>query len=177
MEIDLRELSLGLNQLLLEASAEELGLSDVDVSFLAPVRVQLDVTKVETGVMVKGEILFRIWGECCRCLETFERDLSAEIGLLFERRAETSFEKWVGSPDDDLKIVAPEECILDIGESVREAVLLELPMKFMCSEECAGLCPICGTNLNSELCDCSDEQMDSAWSALESLRETLTNQE
>jgi len=176
MEIDLRALARGENRLVLEASAEELDLLEQDVALLGPIRVHLNVTKVEAGVTVKGEILFRVQTECFRCLEMFERDIPAGINLLFERRIETSYERWVGSPDDDLKVIPPEECLVEIGESVREAILLELPMKLLCSDECAGLCSTCGTNLNTTTCDCGDAETAPEWSALSDLKESLMKQ-
>lgn len=174
MEIDLRKLAWGENHLVMEAPAEELELQIQEVAFPEPIQVRLNVMKVDGGVTIRGEILCRIKTECFRCLETFEQDIPAEIGLLFERREETPYERWVGSPDDDLKIIPPEECLIDIGEAVREALLLELPMKLICSEECAGLCPTCGTNRNASMCDCGDVQPTSAWAALEELKESLT---
>ena len=177
MEIDLRKLAWGENRLVLEAPAEELELQSQEIAFPEPIRVHLTVTKVEAGVTVRGEILCHIETECFRCLKTFEQDIPAEIGLLFERREKTSYEQWVGSPDDDLKVIPPEECLIDIGEAVREALLLELPMKLICSEECAGLCPICGTDRNASTCDCDDARPTSAWAALEELKESLMNSE
>ena len=67
------------------------------------------------------------------------------------------------SPDDNLDLTAWS----------RDAVALALPEKILCRADCAGLCPMCGKNLNEEPHEHEEEHSDSRWSALESLREKL----
>ena len=77
--------------------------------------------------------------------------------------------------EDDLVLLADaEEGAYDILPRVREAVILELPMRFLCSEDCKGLCPLCGANLNRGPCACGDREQDPRW---EPLKKLLNNDE
>jgi len=60
--------------------------------------------------------------------------------------------------------------VADLTDMVRQELLLALPMKPLCSEECKGLCPRCGVNLNIETCDCRVKGMDSRWEGLKDLK-------
>ncbi|HUP28016.1 MAG TPA: DUF177 domain-containing protein, partial [Chloroflexia bacterium] len=60
--------------------------------------------------------------------------------------------------------------MMDLSEPVRQAILVALPMKPLCREDCKGLCPNCGANWNDGLCDCTPEQMDNHWVGLRELR-------
>jgi uncharacterized protein len=60
-----------------------------------------------------------------------------------------------------------------LEDVLREQVLLALPLKAICREDCKGLCPHCGRNLNQELCNCAEASEDPRWSALKDIREKL----
>jgi uncharacterized protein len=79
------------------------------------------------------------------------------------------------NPDgvDELRTPYLEDDNLDLGSWSRDAVALELPDKILCRADCAGLCPMCGKNLNDEPHEHEEERSDSRWAALESLREQL----
>jgi uncharacterized protein len=72
--------------------------------------------------------------------------------------------------EEELDVVFLEEPILDLEQLAIEQVALALPMRFVCSEECAGLCPRCGANLNeADSCTCEPE-VDPRWEALKGLK-------
>jgi uncharacterized protein len=62
---------------------------------------------------------------------------------------------------------------MELGDSIREQALLALPVKVVCREDCKGLCPRCGKNLNQESCNCSSQSEDPRWNALRDLRDKL----
>jgi uncharacterized protein len=74
---------------------------------------------------------------------------------------------------DELRTPYLHDDNLDLTAWSRDAVALALPDKILCRDECAGLCPVCGKNLNNEPHTHDEEQADSRWSALEALREQL----
>jgi uncharacterized protein len=83
-----------------------------------------------------------------------------------------------GRPDDaefdeDLDSAYVEADRLDLGGWVRDAVAEMVPVTILCREDCAGLCPTCGANLNEAPCDCVVEETDSRWDALKGLAERL----
>ena len=96
----------------------------------------LRVSRVSGGALVSGSCRTVISGECGRCLDRVEREISAGEIEFFVDLAR-----------------APEE--VDISEDIRSELLLELPMILLCREDCRGLCPVCGKNLNRGKCSCT----------------------
>ena len=74
---------------------------------------------------------------------------------------------------EELRMAYLDDDNLDLGTWARDAIALELPDKILCRPDCAGLCPVCGKNLNDEPHEHAEETGDTRWSALESLREQL----
>jgi uncharacterized protein len=68
-----------------------------------------------------------------------------------------------------VQFISPNTHEIDLSFGVRESLLLALPMKVLCSEDCKGLCPHCGANLNEESCDCVAETIDPRWAELRKL--------
>jgi uncharacterized protein len=61
--------------------------------------------------------------------------------------------------------------MIDLADDVRQTVVLAVPLKLLCKEECKGLCPRCGADLNKELCICPPEALDARWETLRRFRE------
>ncbi|MCI0532052.1 MAG: DUF177 domain-containing protein, partial [candidate division Zixibacteria bacterium] len=71
--------------------------------------------------------------------------------------------------DDDYQFISKETISYDLNPRVREAMILILPIKPLCKEDCKGLCQLCGTNLNEKTCKCVKETADPRWSRLKEL--------
>jgi uncharacterized protein len=82
-------------------------------------------------------------------------------------------DKEVELQDRDAAISYYEGEGLELAEIVREQLLLAIPIKTVCREECKGLCPHCGKNLNSGECECAQGASDPRWEALKSLKDKL----
>lgn len=78
-------------------------------------------------------------------------------------------DKLANKDEDEFLLL--QDGLLDIGEYVRTAVILELPSRFLCREECKGLCPKCGADLNAATCSCGDKEPDPRWDALKTFFE------
>ena len=124
----------------------------------------LTISKATTGTVFELAFTARLHGPCFRCLG------DAVLQLPIAGR-----EYQATNPDgsDELQTPYLENDQLDLGAWARDALALELPDKILCREDCAGLCPVCGKNLNEEPHEHEEEATDSRWSALESLRERL----
>ena len=100
---------------------------------------------------------------CRRCLGPADGELVASLTEVFSGR---------GYEGDDGEEVHPiKGDAIDLGPSVHDALALELPLAPLCREDCGGLCPTCGTDLNVGACDCRTESIDPRWAALDVLRE------
>ena len=118
-----------------------------DVSFTAPVRVKGTVTD-NAGYMalsLTAEIDYT--SRCARCLE----DIFGTFTLNFNRTVAT---KGTLQDEDNDEYVIVNNGFLDIDRELVDDLLLEFPAKLLCKEECKGLCPKCGKNLNFGECDC-----------------------
>jgi uncharacterized protein len=128
------------------------------------VPAELGITRATTGTVFELAFTTRLHGPCYRCLE----DAVLEVPIAAREYQATNPE---GS--DELRNPYLEADNLDLGAWARDAVALALPDKILCRAECAGLCPVCGKNLNEEPHTHDEEQSDSRWSALEALRDEL----
>ena len=114
------------------------------------------------GVMVAGTVTAPWRGLCRRCASPIEGMLSIPVR---ERFSEPDVRG--GREDDEAYPIVGDE--LDLGPMVRDAVVLELPLAPLCREQCRGLCPQCGTDLNEGSCDCV-APLDPRWANLDVLR-------
>ena len=113
----------------------------------------LDISKVSGGALVSGEVETEVSGECGRCLAPVTRKV-----------ATGAFQFFVETP------AGMEVC--DISDEVRTEITLALPMNLVCRDDCRGLCPGCGADLNREKCSCKPEQSrgSGVWDALDGLK-------
>ena len=128
------------------------------------VPAELAITKATTGTVFQLGFTTRLHGPCYRCLE----DAVLEV-----RIAAREYQATNPDGSDELRNPYLEADNLDLGSWARDAVALALPDKILCRAECAGLCPVCGKNLNEEPHAHDEEHADSRWSALEALRDQL----
>lgn len=118
--------------------------------FQTPVRVKGELFNRAGVVTAKLDIRFTLHVACDRCLVDFTRDF--ELGLT--QILVTEQPQFESSLDWDAEHFVAENYRLDVDELVRSYLLLELPMKMLCKEDCRGLCPVCGANLNEGSCKC-----------------------
>ena len=118
-----------------------------DVSFTAPVRVSGSVTDNAGYMALKAKAEIDYSTSCARCL----KDIFGTFTLEFNRTVAT--QGTLQNEDDDSFVIV-KNGLLDIDHELVEDLLLEFPSKFLCKEECAGLCPKCGKDLNFGPCDC-----------------------
>lgn len=166
----LDELEEGSSRRELALEAGDLGLSDSQFRFAGPVQVELRINRSAQTFLVEGRIHWRISGECCRCLEPVEQGLEASLRLLLQRQQASAEGREAASEDEDVEILAPGAKQADLKERLREAVLLELPMRVYCRADCQGLCPQCGHNRNRGSCGCAPPKADPRWEALNKLK-------
>jgi uncharacterized protein len=136
----------------------------LQVSVEGVVRRRIDGFTVEGSVSCDGNLL------CCRCLTGVPWQVDESFAVELRPTSQRPVEEDVELDDGELEVVFCETESLDIDELAAEQVLLALPMKTVCSADCAGLCPSCGGNLNREgECRCEPEG-DPRWEALRGLK-------
>jgi uncharacterized protein len=152
LRIAFEDIPEGISNRELKCGTEQLGLEAEEVRFAGPVNAMLNLFRQGDKVFVKAKLSVDIESECARCLNTVHRTL--------ESSSENQYRPLPKMPRyllDDIGIRYYTEEYIDLSEDLRESLLLELPVKVVCSEDCRGLCPHCGQNLNEGKCDCSPE--------------------
>ncbi len=125
----------------------------------ADVVVDVVLESVPGGVVARGTVSAPWRGACRRCLDEATGEVGAEVLELFEEDHE---------PEETYPLLGDR---LDLEPLARDAVLLGLPLAPLCREECRGLCPACGANLNEGDCACEPGAKDPRWAALDALRD------
>ena len=128
------------------------------------VPAELAITKASTGLVFELGFEVRLHGPCFRCLDDAVLDLPISAREYQATNPEGS---------DELRTQYLVEDKLDLAAWSRDAIALSLPDKILCRPDCAGLCPVCGKNLNNEPHTHEEEASDSRWAALEGLRDRL----
>lgn len=148
---------------------EEISIPEMDYVGRAVGRVSL--MRSPRGVLVHADLIVRPRMTCARCLEEFDQPLSLVIDEEYAPQQDPLTGGAVEADPDDFRLDDHNE--LDLSEAVRQYEQAALPLQPICREQCAGLCPVCGQNLNERRCDCEQPEADNAWAGLASLSERL----
>lgn len=175
MKLDLRPLLAGERlltfdyELSLDIDPEDTSSFLYGVSFPSPMKVKGDITNTAGYMRMRLELSADYAANCARCL--------ASVGGTFS----LSLEKTVAPKDllcdvdedklDDYAII--ENGFLDMDEQLRAQLEMEFPARFLCREDCKGLCQRCGKNLNEGSCDCAEKEIDPRFAPLQKLLEKM----
>lgn len=187
MRIAVEDIREGVSTLEFACGSESIGLEAEGVCFTDPVTARLELFKQRDKVYVKAELSVAIELECARCLSPVNRTLEGTLEIQYRplpMKGVRSFRNPGGSrgqsslemaqyPLDDIGIGYYPDEYIDMSGDFRESLLLELPTKVVCSEDCKGLCPQCGQDLNEEKCNCCSEPEEVRASKLADLIEML----
>ena len=165
MKIQIGSLSEGLHEYQFETDAGDIDLGE---GFAGPVAVKVVLEKTGNQMRLTGSVSAAGSFPCDRCTREFSLPVSASYRMYYV----TEGGEFAGIDPSELQVVAPGSGWIDIQDDVRQTILLAVPLKLLCSDQCRGLCPHCGKNLNTESCSCTVEQEDTRWEALKPLRGT-----
>jgi uncharacterized protein len=127
------------------------------------VPAELTITRASTGTVFELSFHVRLHGPCYRCLEDAVLDLPISVR-----------EYQATAPEsDEMRTPYLEDDNLDLSAWARDALALELPDKILCRADCAGLCPVCGKDLNAEPHEHDEPKANTRWAALAELKDRL----
>jgi uncharacterized protein len=136
----------------------------------APVKLSFDLYKDKDQFRLDGRVETTLELPCSRCLEPFTLPIDQAFDLRYQPHSSNTGEGEREIEEDDLTTAFYDNEEIDLGQLMREQFYLALPMKPLCRDDCRGLCPVCGANLNRETCDCKPAWEDPRLAALKSLR-------
>jgi uncharacterized protein len=162
--IKITNLSNGVHWLDFDKSVVDLGLDD---SFTGSVKtkIKLDKSIHQIIISAESEAIQKFVCDRCSCDSESEIRCSFQLVYIFSSRTQES-------EDANVKYITPDVDKIDFSVDLKEYLLISLPMKNLCSEECKGLCPICGNNLNMKECNCKMEIFNDIWEPLKKLKDS-----
>ncbi|HUU29698.1 MAG TPA: DUF177 domain-containing protein [archaeon] len=148
----------------------ELGFkNEADFNFSGPLGLDLRISTTDKLTFyVSGQVRFRVSGECRRCLKAVFQHQTTEVKGVFA--FPEALEKLnLSEEEQETEGIFPleqDEKQIDLTGLVRECVVLDYPHYLLCSDDCKGLCPNCGADLNLEPCNCEQKSIDLRWEKL-----------
>lgn len=124
-------------------------------------------------IRLVGEFDGKVETRCARCLDPVSTTVHEDFDLLYRPLKPGKLGEEISINEAETEIGFYQGNGLELADVIKEQVLLALPVKTVCREDCKGLCAQCGQNLNQGSCDCTQERSDPRWSALEGLRDQL----
>jgi uncharacterized protein len=126
----------------------------------------LSLIRTDRGILVKGELHTSLSLTCSRCLGVFDCPLTLKIEEEYFPTVDVVSGVPLELPDEPGLFTIDKNHEIDLTEAVHQYALLAIPMKPLCRQDCAGLCPICGQNLNLGECRCPPPEADPRWAKL-----------
>ena len=131
--------------------------------------------KIVRDIRVTGEFHTTVLSACDRCLTDVTRDVGAEFDVLNRPQSENTGADEHELKEGETEIGFYQGEAITLEDVLKEQILLAVPLKSLCREDCKGLCPQCGRNRNNEECQCEAEFEDPRWAALGEIRKKLEN--
>lgn len=149
---------------------------DADIRGLDPsldpagnVQARVKVVRTKSGALVTLTGAASLWVPCSRCLEPVAVPIALQFEEEFLQTVDVITGLSLGASHDDPALLIDDHHDIHLADIIREYLLIEQPMYALCREDCRGLCPQCGRNLNLGPCGCSSVAGDERWSALQAL--------
>jgi uncharacterized protein len=144
------------------------------IALARPVEVDLEIHKLPDHVRVTGNVQATLQIACHRCLEVYSLPLKQQVdAFLVKTERKEASEENVELDAEELEYEFFDGDVIDVDLLVAEQIFLALPLKALCAEECKGICPRCGANLNVEVCSCPKKSSKSPFAGLHSVKLAL----
>jgi uncharacterized protein len=155
-----------------QVHAPEVFKTDQDAfTVVAPVSLVFDLYKDKDQFRLAGRVKTTLEMPCGRCLEPLQVPVDAPFDLRYRPRAPQQADADREIQEDDFSSAYYDDDTIDLGQLMSEQFYLALPMKPLCQDDCRGLCPQCGANLNRGTCACGTGWEDPRFAALRALQD------
>jgi uncharacterized protein len=128
--------------------------------------VYVELENADYGIDISIQLDAEVFLTCSRCAEDFTEHQIIDHKIIL---AKTDNGLELDNETEEMNVINMVQSTLDLHELLRQLLIEKQTMRPLCDEDCKGLCPICGTNLNYETCNCQEEQVDPRWAKLKSL--------
>ncbi|MBX7053906.1 MAG: DUF177 domain-containing protein [Pyrinomonadaceae bacterium] len=170
MIIELENIGVRAKEIDESIAAADIGLDTAGACLEGTVRFRGEAVRIDGKAHLRGTVQVAAKVDCSRCLEPIERPIETFFDAIFVSSDMMPEDAETVLADADLDESVAEGGIIDVAETLREQILLDLPDHPVCSETCKGLCPKCGGNRNLIDCKCEENEIDPRWAALRDLK-------
>jgi uncharacterized protein len=170
MRIELENLEGGKGDFAHVYNPDELNPVDERVKLTAPATVNGKIRLAGNEVFVNGHVDTRAQVECDRCLKPIELPVNADFELEYITGSEYESSGVAELTEAEMSVSVFDGDALDVDEIMKEQILLAVPTRMLCREDCKGICPQCGVDRNKGECKCVTEDIDPRWAALKNLK-------
>lgn len=170
MRIELENLEGGKSEFAHVYQPDDLNPVDERVSLTAPASVSGKVRLAGNEVFVNGHVEARATVECDRCLQPVGTPVNADFALEYITGSEYESSGTAELTEAELSVSVFDGEGIDVDEIVKEQIVLAVPTRMLCREDCKGICPECGTDRNTGDCNCATNDIDPRWAALKNLK-------
>ena len=170
MRIELENLEGGKGDFAHVYQPDELNPVDERVRLTAPAAVTGKVRLSGNEVFVSGHVDTQAQVECDRCLQPVEAPVSSDFALEYITGSEYESSEVAELTEAEMSVSVFDGKAIDVDEIVKEQILLAVPTRMLCREDCKGICPECGIDRNTGECSCVANDIDPRWAALKNLK-------
>lgn len=163
MQIHIARIAEGAHHHAFEAQPSDLEMGE---PFTGPIRVEADLDRSGRQYLLRASFESNGVFTCDRCLDRFHLPLTGSYRILYVPEGSST---PATAESGDVQTVPSDAQVITLDEDLRQFLELAVPIKLLCREDCQGLCPTCGTNLNTRMCRCEKSATDPRWDALKRL--------
>ena len=170
MRIELENLEGGKGDFAHVYQPDDLNPVDERISLTQPATVSGKVRLAGNEVFVNGHVETRAQVECDRCLQPVELPVDADFALEYITGSEYESSGAAELTEAEMSVSVFDGEAIDVDEIVKEQIVLAVPTRMLCREDCKGICPECGADRNKGDCNCTTNDIDPRWAALKNLK-------
>lgn len=146
--------------------------SEGECVFSGPIRSEVTVTREFDHMRVSGRVRAEVTLVCSRCIASYNEEVDSHFTIFFRKGTPQDIveEEEIELGEEDLISAFYSGDEIELAHEIEEQVAMGIPLKPLCREECRGLCPTCGTDMNLSSCSCQREQTSLKFSALKDFK-------
>lgn len=167
MQIKFTNYKEGLHKFVFETNVEELGIEE---RFVGSILLNCEMDKSSSQIILNCSLQITVKQVCDRCTVEFEDVIETDFKNIYFL---TGHKMNNGEDESGIYYLSSNDDKIDLSDDTIENVLLVIPMKVLCKEDCKGLCSICGINKNKEECNCISDTSNPVWEKLLKLKGKL----
>jgi len=169
--INIKDLPEGISRHEFAVKASDFPLDYEGIEPTGMLSAKADITKSHDQIIFRGRVSAQSKLICSRCAEEFEKTIDEQLVFVLSLIHEPQADELRDGDTEDFYFMPEDTADYDFSSHIRELLILAVEIKPLCREDCLGICPGCGKNLNFEKCECNKEKIDERWLPLRDLKD------